>query len=491
MPSLLICAATLACDGPADDPREAQITADLSRADETSIRTRPALIAGKWSVMSNAPIDFFRGTLPIYGDDWSKGVLAIGSSRFMLDAPLVPSVGDTHPENFGTMRAPDGTYALEPNDFDSADRAPYLWDLRRLAAGMAFAARAANSDDSTAQRTTAAHSRDIARAAVVAYLEAIRSTVAGNPIGRIGEPQTGAILSDLFARSHRDEAARAELPEYTKLNGGVRTLIRGVIDPSTPDNAFGDLPADALAALPETISDYRATLINPPDPAYFTVLDAVREFGAGVASWQKVRAIILVRGPTDDPSDDVLLELKELTDSEIAGLYPPGRYADDVDSRVIEAARAAWDRPDAEPLWGVSSWLGINCQIKNETESFKTIRVAKMVGELGTVQALTDLATTLGQLVARVHTTRVQGVTDGANAIWRMIGTDPNGFEDEQADVADTYAAEMLDDQERFRRALAKLGPTLGIPFDPADAPTGDLAALYGTPPQSPPPIAP
>lgn len=489
-PLLLICTIALACDGPADDPREAQITNAVAHADEALIRTRPALVAGKWSVMSREPIDFYRGTLAIWADDWRHGVLGLATSRFALSAPLVPSVGDAHPENFGTMRAADGTFALEPNDFDAADRAPYLWDLRRLCAGMALAARIANADDGAARAVTAAKSRDIARAVAASYAEGVRRVAAGETLPRVDETTAGAIVADLFRRSKRDAAARAELPELTDLDGVTRTLKRGSIDPSQLDNVFADLPADVMAALPAAIAEYRTTLLAPPPPEYFTLLDAVREFGSGVSSWPKVRIILLVRGPSDDPSDDVLLELKELSDSTIAGLYPPGRYADDVRARVISGARSAWARPDAEPFWGVTTLLGLDAQIKTETEAFKTNRVSKMAGNLGTPAALTDLASTLGTLLARVHTARVDG-TSAAQPIWNLVGQDPDGFADEQANVADLYAAEMLDDQTRFRRAVQKLGPSLGIPTSPSDLPTGDLAALYGTPPASPPPEAP
>ncbi|HEX7666713.1 MAG TPA: hypothetical protein VF407_19430, partial [Polyangiaceae bacterium] len=348
-----------------------------------------------------------------------------------------------------------------------------------------------NSDDADARTATAAHATDITRATMTAYAEAIRTTLAGTPIGRLDESTAGAIVADLFRRSKRDDAARAELPEFTVFDGNVRKLLRGPIDPTQPDNALADLPAATLATLPAAIAEYRSTLVAPPPPEYFTLEDAVREFGSGVSSWAKVRVILLVRGPTDDPNDDVLLELKELTDSTIAGLYPPGRYADDVRARVIDGARHAWARPDAEPLWGVTTLEGLDCQIKTETEAFKTVRVAKMVGDLGTADALTALGTTLGQLLARVHTTKVQGVDDAAQAIWNVIGQDENGFVEEQVALADTYAAEMVDDQNRFRRALQSLGPSLGIPNDPADRPLGDLAALLGVPPASPAPEAP
>src|SRR5262249_13813443 len=148
------------------------------------------------------------------------------------------------------------------------------------------------------------------------YAEAMAQYAAGAPRARV-EDDGEAILHDLFKRSEKDTASRSELTSDTSLQGGVRKLLRGVLDPTNPYNTYGDVPPQAYAALPATLEAYRQTLIDPPPPEYFTLLDAAREYGAGVASWPKVRLILLVRGPSDDPSDDVLLELKELSDSDI------------------------------------------------------------------------------------------------------------------------------------------------------------------------------
>src|SRR5262249_35398395 len=154
------------------------------------------------------------------------------------------------------------------------------------------------------------------------------------------------------------------------------------------------------------------------------LLDAVREFGSGVASWPRLRAILLVRGPTDDPADDVLLELKEVGDSGIAGLYPPGVYHDSVGQRVVHSARGAWARADAEPLWGWTDLLGFPCQIRRESEGQKNVRVARMAGGEGTPEAIAALATTLGTLVARVHASGPAGI-DNARAIYKRIASSP------------------------------------------------------------------
>lgn len=473
----------VSCTDTGGDARELEVANVISRADESLIRGRPALAAGKYVRMAGDPVAFVRGTLPLYRHDVRDGTSYAGASRFALEHPLVPSLGDPHPENFGTLRAADGSLALEPNDFDAADRAPYLWDIRRLAAGMALAAARSNEGDASGRATVAAEKRAIARRVAAGYVRALDGILAGAPRLRVSEPGDNPILVDLFRRSKRDLDARAELTAMTTLEGGTRRLKRGVVDPEDPQSVLAELPGAARDAISGALARYRTTLLTPPNGEYFTVLDVARKFGSGVASWPRVRVLALVRGPSDAPEDDVLLELKELADAGVAGVVAPGVYHDDLARKVIAASRQAWARPDAAPLWSATEWLGLPVQLREETEAHKTIRVARMVGERGTVAAIGALAETLGTILARVH---ASASLDDARAIRERIGGDGSAFADEQADFASTYADQQLGDASRFGRALRRLGLRLAVPVDPADLPNADFAAVLGTPPPPP-----
>lgn len=485
----LAAAIATACDDPIQDAREGQIVSVMAVADEAIIRARPGLAAGKYARMASGPIDFMRGSAPVYRSDLRTGVSFLGRSRFALDVPLVPSHGDPHPENFGVLVAGDGSRALEANDFDAADRAPYLWDVRRLATGMALAAMVANSDDPAARARATAARREVARAAVDGYARAIEAAARGVAFPRVVDAAGNAILADLFRRSARDAATRRELDELTELDGmtHARRLRRGPIDPQDPQRVLADLPSDLLSTLAPAVERYRRTLLVPRLAEELTIVDAAREFGSGVASWARVRVLILVRGPSDDPSDDVLLELKELADSGWGGLYGQAIHADDVTERVRAFSRRAWARPDGEALWGTTTWLGMPCQIRLESAAEKTVRVARMAGEAGGADSIADLGLVLGGLVARMHASGDDGL-DVARAILARLLVDPQGFLDEQADVAAAYAEVVVADHARFARAIrrADVGLRLGIPFDSADAPRPDPAALFGSPPPLP-----
>lgn len=476
----------LACSESADDAREAEIASTLARADQSVIRSRPQLARGKYGTMRATLHGYHRGSLAVFRHDFEGMTEGLGTSRFALDGPLVLGVGDPHFENFGVLVAADGSLAVEPNDFDSADRVPYLWDVRRLAVGMALAAEVSNPNAPAIRDAVVAEELRIARAVAEGYVEAIDELAGGAPRQRFGAPQANPILADALERSAGDLEEREELSKLTVVENGRRSLLRGAPDPAEPTEVLTDLPELVTGKLAAALRDYRATLLAAPPAEYFTILDAVRVFGRGVASLPRVRVFILVRGPSDDVADDVILEARETADSGTAGWYPPGEYYDTIGDRILVTSRGAWARPDAAPLWGVSSLLGLTLQIRWETEGQKTLRVRRLEGNLGSADVLAELAHALGRLVARVHATPLDDEPEPAKRIQSMFAEDRAGFSDEQAEVAVRYAARVKADAVLFARALDHLGPTLGVPSSAEDAPSADLAALYGTPPVSP-----
>ncbi|MBL9026725.1 MAG: DUF2252 family protein [Myxococcales bacterium] len=476
-----VCVAIAACVSPFDDARTREIVSVLSQADEPLIRTRPALAASKYEAMSSSLFAFFRGTFPLYLHDTQTHVGGLVASDYFAEAyPM--SLGDAHPENFGTLVARDGTMALEPNDLDAADRYPYLWEVRRLGVGLCIAARVSNPSDEAARALTRSREREYAFALADAYAAEVRRLDEGGERGRYVDPTGSAFLEDLFERALDDLPTRSELGELTVVEGGARKLKRGGIDPDDPTNVFTDLADVARVALPATLEGYRATLVSPPPASFFRIKDAAREYGSGVASRPRVRVIILVEGQTEDPADDVILELKEIGDT---GMRPVGRptvAADDTQGRIRYAQRTAWTRRDADPLWGMSELLGLPVQIKGELEAHKTIRVARIEEEIGTPEAMLELASHLGGVLARAHAGSEEDFPGTLAAIAGAVGQP--GFADEQAEVSIAYADQVEADFGRFRAAFEELGPRLGIPEDAADKPDADIAALLGAPPE-------
>ncbi|HJL15971.1 MAG TPA: DUF2252 family protein [Sandaracinaceae bacterium LLY-WYZ-13_1] len=482
----LLCLLSFAGCDRADDPREATVVEAIRETDELFIRSRPRLAHGKYVRMARSLYAFYRGSVPLFRSDVADPTLEVGYTDYPARGPFPLSIGDAHPENFGTLRGADGVFAIEPNDFDSADRYPYHWELRRLTVGMVLASRLTNERTPEARARTAEAAPAIVAATARAYAEAALAFADGAPRTRMTEDafEMPAIFVDLFERSRGDLEDREELEELTVLEGGARRLRRGNVDSDEPENVYQDVPQVVTDDLPRMFDEYRRSLIDPPEPAFFEVLDAARELGSGVASWPRVRVIVLVRGSSDDPDDDFVFEVKELTDSGAAGRFPQGVYADDVGDRIVTTSRQAWAVPDAEPFWGAASLVGIPVQIRQEAEMFKTLRVERMNGVQGTPEDLTLVGRRLGWLLARIHAADAPGAEQAIDAIAEAIRGDVDGFVAQEQAVALAYADRVEADWERFRRALRRLGPRLGLPVDPNeyDRVSPELRALYGTP---------
>ena len=198
------------------EARMATVVTAIREADDRDFRVRPALEAEKLAAMTETPQGYFRGAGPVWARDWRAGIAKNPFPR--CGAITVPSLGDPHVENFGTLEAADGTLRLEANDVDAADRAAPGWDILRLATSLAFAARE-SAPDGEAPATTEALARASVAALYTGYREALdggeiaavvpRSAVAGEGevVGGTGAPWIDA----LFARAAKAKAAREEI----------------------------------------------------------------------------------------------------------------------------------------------------------------------------------------------------------------------------------------------------------------------------------------
>jgi uncharacterized protein (DUF2252 family) len=98
-----------------------------------SMRGRIApLVKLKYERMAVSPFGFFRGAVPIMAAD-----LAAHPSTGIV----TQICGDAHVRNLGAFGAPDGRLVFDINDFDETIRAPFEWDIKRLATSLIVAGR--------------------------------------------------------------------------------------------------------------------------------------------------------------------------------------------------------------------------------------------------------------------------------------------------------------------------------------------------------------
>ena len=97
--------------------------------------------------MMASPFAFFRGGARITATDLSATPVT---------GLMVQACGDAHLANFGLYASPERELVFDVNDFDETLKGPWEWDLKRLVASFAIAARHQglghkNSDQATGQ----------------------------------------------------------------------------------------------------------------------------------------------------------------------------------------------------------------------------------------------------------------------------------------------------------------------------------------------------
>src|ERR1700759_1934228 len=100
---------------------------------EEQARTRvPDLIPIRYGRMLASPFSSFRG---------AAAPMAWDLAHTPTTDIRVQACGDAHLLNFGMYAAPDRRLVFDVNDFDETLPAPFEWDVKRLAASFAVAAR--------------------------------------------------------------------------------------------------------------------------------------------------------------------------------------------------------------------------------------------------------------------------------------------------------------------------------------------------------------
>ncbi|ANE44441.1 DUF2252 domain-containing protein [Deinococcus puniceus] len=120
----------------------------------------PGLIPLRYGRMVASPFAFFRGT---------AGIMAADLAHTPTTGERVQASGDAHCANFGAFATGERNLVFDLNDFDETLRAPWEWDIKRLAASVVLAARGAGHSEpdacfaaQSAARAYRLHLRDYA-----------------------------------------------------------------------------------------------------------------------------------------------------------------------------------------------------------------------------------------------------------------------------------------------------------------------------------------
>jgi uncharacterized protein (DUF2252 family) len=316
-------------------------TVEASRPDPIALLEKqsagrlPELVPIRYGRMSESPFAFFRGAAYVMASDLAT------SPRTGITVQLC---GDAHLSNFGVFASPDRALVFDLNDFDETLPGPWEWDVKRLAASIAVAARERDFRP--------ARGSEIVRAAAAQYRNAIRQFADMNALdvwyARFDDRKLADALPHLKARQVRDitkgtakartkDSVRAFAKLAHHVNGGARI----VADPPliVP---IGDLFADVEAkqvedGLHELLKAYKrslsANLRHLIDR--YEYADAARKV-VGVGSVGTRAWVVLMLGREHD--EPLFLQAKESTRSVLEPFVGKSRFRNQ-GQRVVEGQR--------------------------------------------------------------------------------------------------------------------------------------------------------
>jgi uncharacterized protein (DUF2252 family) len=349
---------------------------------EESMRGRvPPLVTLKYERMLESPFGYFRGAVPVMAADLAT----------LPNTGIVNQIcGDAHVRNLGAFAAPDGRLVFDINDFDETTRAPFEWDLKRLATSLTLIGRATNSK------------RGACDAAVMAMIDRYRKFV------------------DMFARMPVTEVAKYQVHRLQRITPVTRALLKAerstpmhtleqlTDPPKTPDGKrlfkeqkplLTHVSSGQRRAVLASLVQYSETL--QPERRHFLsqyhALDvAFKVVGTGSVGLRDY--VIYLEG--NGPGDPLFLQVKEQPGSAYAGyvdtegLVP--RLPMHEGQRVVNGQRAMQFQSD--PFLGWTTIANRHYEVRQLNDHKASIEVEDLAGE-----GLQEYAEMCGELLARGH----------------------------------------------------------------------------------------
>jgi uncharacterized protein (DUF2252 family) len=389
---------------------------------EQSMRGRvPQLVTLKYERMMASPFGFFRGAVPIMAAD-----LATLPNTGIINQLC----GDAHVLNLGAFAAPDGRLVFDINDFDETIRAPFEWDLKRLATSLVLAGRGLGAKKSLCEEAvffcTARYRRLIEAFARMPVTEIARYQV--HRLQRITPVSKALLQAERSTPLH----ALEKLTEPPKTPGAKRLFKEQ--KPLLTRVSAGQRRAvlASLVAYNETLQPERKHFFaqyQPIDVAFKVV-------GTGSVGLRDY--VVYFEG--NGAGDPLFLQIKEQPGSAYAPYLGPDGQAVHQGHRVVNGQRALQFQSD--PFLGWTTIANRDYEVRQLNDHKGSISVDDLAG-----QGLLDYAEMCGELLARGHAR-----SGDACVLAGYLGNGAN-FDEAISAFAVLYADQTEKDWEELKRA--------------------------------------
>ena len=295
------------------------------------------LVPLRYERMLVSPFTFYRGAAAIMALDLG------GRPRTGLTAQLA---GDAHLANFGGFATADRTMIFDLNDFDETLPGPFEWDVQRLVASFEVAAR--HKGFTPAQRSkvisnvATTYQSAMREFASMSRLDVWYARIQADEIpdrwGKGVDPAQVESFNRMIAKG-RAKTSQKAVSRYTHVGQDGRLELISQPPFVVPLRELAGVDEDWIRDLAHTVLDsYIGTLADDRRllmGAYAPVDVARKVVGVGSVG---TRCWIVLLVARDDPTDDLVLQLKEATASVLERVDEPSRY-DNHGRRVVEGQR--------------------------------------------------------------------------------------------------------------------------------------------------------
>lgn len=389
----------------------------------------PELLPIRYGRMVASPFAFLRG---------SAAVMAADLASQPHTGLTVQLCGDAHLLNFGLYASPERALLFDLNDFDETFPGPFEWDVKRLAASVAVAARENGHSDAKAHRA--------ALEATAAYRTALRALArkgelavwydridADSLLPLVRSARNRRRVESSLTRARRRTSLHA-VGKLTEIVDGSRRIVH---DPPLLEPAG----ASDMASLRKIFSDYRSTLSEERRLLLdrYRFVDAARKV-VGVGSVGTRCFILLLAGRDQD--DPLFLQIKEARKSVLEEHLPNGPYVHP-GHRVVAGQRLLQAASDI--------FLGWMTGPQGRAFYWRQLRDMKGSADVAGMGPAELLAygRLCGTALARAHARSGDRIAIAAY----LGGTDT--FEHAVADFASAYATQTTTDHATLGAAVA------------------------------------
>jgi uncharacterized protein (DUF2252 family) len=341
----------------------------------------PDLVPMKNARMAVSPFSFFRGAAPLMAADLAQ------LPHTGLKAQIC---GDAHVQNLGAFGGgPDGHLIFDINDFDETIRAPWEWDVKRMASSLILAGREARNSERQCKDAVLEFARSYRESmkffSELPVVELARYLVMRKfevgPIRSVLRKAERATPLENLKKLTLEKDGKYELKEVKDATFGVPTQYR--VNAATAQMVLAALPGYGRSLLPgrsHFFAQYR-----PADVGF-------RIVGTGSVGTRDY-VVLMFGGAVEDP---MFLQLKQELPSAYAPYLPKNVPPAHHGQRVVEGVMRMLVQFD--PFLGWTTIAGLPYLVRQLRDHKGSIETTDLEGK-----GLLQYAEVCGELLSKGH----------------------------------------------------------------------------------------